>query len=98
MTLSNHQIRHLRSLAHHLKPVVRIGQHGVSEALLEELEIALDHHELVKIKIAADKAARLAIIDRLAEATGATLVQHIGQMAVFFRRNDKKPKIALPSK
>jgi RNA-binding protein len=53
---------------------------------------------LIKVKIAADKTGRLAIIDRLAEATGATLVQHIGQMAVFFRRNDKKPKIALPSR
>ncbi|BAN69397.1 ribosome assembly RNA-binding protein YhbY [endosymbiont of unidentified scaly snail isolate Monju] len=98
MTLSDKQIRHLRSLAHHLKPVVRVGQHGVHDTVLEELAQALDAHELIKVKIVADKAGRREIIDRLVAASGATLVQHIGQMAVFFRRNNKKPKIALPSK
>ncbi|HHI77102.1 MAG TPA: ribosome assembly RNA-binding protein YhbY [Gammaproteobacteria bacterium] len=98
MTLSDKQIRHLRSLAHHLKPVVRVGQHGVRDAVLEELSGALDAHELVKVKIVADKAERVAIIERLTAASGARLIQHIGQMAVLFRRNEKKPKIALPSR
>jgi RNA-binding protein len=98
MTLSNNQIRHLKSLAHHLKPVVRVGQHGVRASVLEELSGALDTHELVKVKIAADKAERIEVIAQLTEATGAELVQHIGQMAVLFRRNTKKPKVVLPSR
>ncbi len=98
MSLSDKQIRHLRSLAHHLKPVVRVGQHGVHDSVLEELTQALDAHELIKVKIVADKTGRREIIERLTTASGATLIQHIGQMAVLFRRNDKKPKIALPSK
>lgn len=98
MPLSDKQIRHLRSLAHHLKPVVRVGQHGIRDSVLTELAGALDAHELIKVKIVADKAERIALIERLTEASGAQLIQHIGQMAVLFRRNEKKPKIALPSR
>ena len=98
MPLSNNQLRHLKSLAHHLKPVVRVGQHGVRESVLEELSGALDTHELVKVKIAAEKAERIAIIQKLVDSTGAEQVQHIGQMAVLFRRNPKKPKVVLPSR
>ncbi len=98
MPLSQKQIRHLKSLAHHLKPVVRVGQHGIRDAVLEELAIALDAHELIKVKIAAEKAERIRIIQQLVEASGAELVQHIGQMAVLFRRNPKKPKVVLPSR
>ena len=97
MSLSNTQIRHLKSLAHHLKPVVRVGQHGIRESVLEELEQALDAHELIKVKVVAEKAERIALIQQLTEASGAQLVQHIGQMAVLFRRNEKKPKVVLPS-
>ncbi len=97
MPLSDKQIRHLKSLAHHLKPVVWVGQHGLRESVLEELSGALDAHELVKVKIVAEKAERLEIIERMKAAVGAELVQHIGQMAILFRRNEKKPKVALPS-
>ena len=97
MPLSDKQIRHLKGLAHHLKPVVRVGQHGVRPSVLEELSGALDAHELIKVKIAAEKAERLKVISQLTEASGAELVQHIGQMAVLFRRNKKKPKVILPS-
>ncbi|MGD2119122.1 MAG: ribosome assembly RNA-binding protein YhbY [Chromatiales bacterium] len=97
MSLSSSQIRQLRSQAHHLKPVVMIGQHGLKDSILEEIEIALDAHELIKVKIAADKAERLAIADSLIKNSGAELVQHIGQMAVLFRRNPQKPRILLAS-
>lgn len=97
MSLSQKQIRHLRSLAHHLKPVVWVGQHGLSENILEETRIALDAHELIKVKIAAEKAERIEIIGKITAATDSTLVQHIGQMAVLFRRNNDKPKVVLPS-
>jgi RNA-binding protein len=95
--LSNSQIRHLRSLAHKLKPVVMIGQHGLRDSVLEEISIALDFHELIKIKVSAgDRDERDLIISRIIEKTGAEKVQRIGNMAVIFRRNPKKPKIMLP--
>lgn len=98
MALSNLQKRHLRSLAHHLKPVVMIGQHGLKDSILDELEIALDVHELVKVRVSAeDRDDRTEMIERLVAASGAELVQTIGHIAVLFRRNAKKPKIALPS-
>ncbi|WP_457668665.1 ribosome assembly RNA-binding protein YhbY [Thiolapillus sp.] len=97
MSLSNPQIRHLRGLAHSLKPVVMVGQHGLRESVLEEIGIALDFHELIKIKVSAgDRDERDAIIARILDETGAERVQRIGNMAVLFRRNLKKPKIVLP--
>jgi len=97
MSLSSKQIRHLRSLAHHLKPVVWVGQHGLRDSVLDEVNIALDAHELIKVKLAAEKAERNQMIETLTAATHATLVQHIGQVAVLFRRNQEKPRVVLPS-
>jgi len=97
MSLSQKQIRHLRSLAHHLKPVVWVGQHGLSDNVIEEVRIALDAHELIKVKLAAEKAERNKMIETIVEATHSALIQHIGQMAVLFRRNEEKPKVVLPS-
>lgn len=98
MALSNLQKRNLRSQAHHLKPVVMIGQHGLKDSILTELDIALDAHELVKVRVSAeDREDRSEMIARMIEASGAELVQTIGHIAVLFRRNRKKPKIILPS-
>ena len=97
MALSKNQIKHLTSLAHHLKPVIMVGQHGVTENLLNELEIALDHHELVKIKIAGeDRDSRQQMIQQLCDTSGAQTVQSIGKTLTLFRRNRQKPKIELP--
>jgi len=97
VSLSNSQIRHLRGLAHSLKPVVMVGQHGLRESVLEEIGIALDFHELIKIKVSAgDRDERDRIITSIVDETGAERVQRIGNMAILFRRNTKKPKIALP--
>ncbi len=97
MPLTNAQLKHLRSLAHHLKPVILIGQHGVTENVINELNIALDHHELVKIKIAGDdREARQEMIQRLCDESAADKVQTIGKTLTLFRRNNKKPKIDLP--
>lgn len=97
MHLSKTQIRHLRSLGHHLKPVVRVGQHGLRAAVLDEIGHALDAHELIKIKIVADRDSRATLLETVCRDTGATPVHSIGQVAVLFRRNPKKPRIALPS-
>ena len=98
MTLSDQQKRHLRGLAHDLKPVVWIGQHGLNENVLKELELALDVHELVKVKIVAERDERKILTQTICDKCDAELVQSIGQMAIIFRRNIEKPKVALPSK
>lgn len=97
MKLSERQRRHLRGLGHHLKPVVWIGQHGLTAPVLAEVEQALAAHELIKVKVAADRYARTAIGARLRDDTGAEMIHAIGQMVVLFRRNPTNPKVALPS-
>lgn len=88
--------RYLRSLAHALKPVVRLGQHGLTEAVSKELNGALEHHELVKVKLStSDKEARLVQLDALCKSVKAECVQQIGHTATLFRRNLKKPVIQL---
>ena len=97
MPLSDNQRRHLRGLAHRLRPIVMVGQDGLKDSVLAELDAALTAHELVKVKVAAgDREERAGMIAELAAASGAELVQSIGHMATLFRRNPKKPKIALP--
>ena len=74
-----------------------VGQDGLKDSVLAELDAALTAHELVKVKVAAaDREQRAGMIAELAAASGAELVQSIGHMATLFRRNSKKPKIALP--
>ncbi len=98
MAMTRKQINHLKSLAHSLKPVVRVGQHGVSAALLHELDVSLTRHELLKVKISgADKEERQQAIDTLCADSGAECIQSIGSIAVLFRRNQKSPVITLPS-
>ncbi|TLY50241.1 MAG: ribosome assembly RNA-binding protein YhbY [Gammaproteobacteria bacterium] len=97
MSLSNSQKRYLRGLAHGISPVVLVGNKGITPALVKEFGNALDQHELVKVKIAGDdREARAEQIDQLATSAGAEVVQRIGHVASFFRRNKDEPKIALP--
>jgi RNA-binding protein len=97
MSLSPSQIRYLRGLAHALNPVVQTGNKGVTTAVINEFSIALDHHELIKVKLASDdRMDRAAQITALAQASGAEVVQSIGRVACFYRRNAEQPKLALP--
>ena len=96
MRLSESQSKHLRRLGHALKPIVMIGASGASPAVVAELDNALDHHELVKIRVrAADRAARDALLDDVVAAAHATLVQRIGHVALIYRPAPE-PKIVLP--
>ncbi|RDI98307.1 ribosome assembly RNA-binding protein YhbY [Dyella solisilvae] len=97
MALSPSQRRYLRSLAHDLHPVILLGAKGATEAVLKELDLALSHHELVKVKLSGgDKEERQEQIDFLAEGTQSESVQQIGHIVVLFRRNEDEPKLALP--
>ncbi len=81
----------LKAQAHALKPVVMIGQAGLTEAVLAEINIALISHELIKIKIRAEKDERDAMGDAICEKTGASLVQFIGQIAVIYKARPPLP-------
>ncbi len=96
MPLSKAQRSHLRKLAHPLKPVVIIGQAGLTENVIAEINVALEHHELIKVRLnAADKAARQKMIDSIIEQTSAEPIQAIGHICALYRRAEK-PRIVLP--
>jgi RNA-binding protein len=97
MAISPSQRRYLRSVAHDLHPVILLGAKGATEAVVKELDLALAHHELVKVKLSGgDKEERDAQIDILIKGTGAEDVQQIGHIVVLFRRNEDDPRLALP--
>lgn len=96
MALSSQQKRYLRGLTHHLQPVVTIADKGLSDTVLAELEGALKHHELIKVKLRAERDVRKHWIDEISRLCKAEPVHVIGQVACFYRRNPKKPVIALP--
>lgn len=95
MPLSSQQVRALRAEAHRLKlkPVVMIGQHGLSENVINELESTIDHHELIKIKIpGGDKTEKNALIDTICQQLKAEPVQSIGNVVVLFRKHPKSTR------
>ena len=97
MSLSKAQIKFLRAKCHDLKPVIMLGQKGLTEAVLEELDNALDHHELVKIKLSVDdRDARQQLSNEICERSKAEAVQSIGKTLSISRANKKKPVIQLP--
>lgn len=96
MSLSNSQKKYLRGLTHSLDPVVMVADKGLNENVMAEIELALEHHELIKVKVRTEREQRLAWIEQISKTTGAELVHQIGQVACYFRRNPKQPKVALP--
>jgi len=96
MSLSTSQTRYLRGLSHHLRPVVTVADKGLSENVLAELDSALDTHELIKVKLRGERETRKTWIEEITRQFHAERVQVIGQVACFYRRNKKKPVIALP--
>ena len=86
-------------MAHDLKPFVMIGQHGLSESVLAELESTLLKHELIKIKLrVSDREEKQQIVDKILKISKAELVQVIGGVLVIYRAFDDNPDIILPRK
>ena len=97
LALSNAQKRYLRGLAHTLRPIIMVGAKGVTAPLIAELDLALEQHELLKVKIAADdRESRDACLLDLATRSDAALVGRIGHTAVLYRRRKEKPLVILP--
>lgn len=102
MELSEPQKKYLRGRGHQLNPTVTVGNAGVTEALLAELDSTLAHHELIKVKIrSGDRATRDEAIRTICDSQKATLVQRVGNVALLYRENpDKKPetRLRIPSR
>ena len=96
-TLAPARRRALRAKAHHLHPVVSIGQHGLTPAVLHELDVNLLAHELIKVRVFSDlRDERDALLQRICQALGATPVQHIGKLLVVWRQGPEKPVTKAP--
>ena len=97
IVIATAQKRYLRTLAHTIKPVILVGAKGVTPALLAELNNALEHHELIKVKIAAeDRDERDAWVAGIVKGADAALIQRVGNVATMFRPRKKNPGIVLP--
>lgn len=96
--MNSKQISYLRGLAHNLNPVVMISNKGLSESVLKEINVSLDAHELVKIKVMGDdRGLRAKLLTDICEQTSAIAVHHIGKQLVIYRQSSK-PKIVIPQK
>ena len=87
--------RALRAKAHHLQPVVIIGQHGASPAVLHEIDQALLKHVLIKVRVFSDdRTEREELLQRICAEMECTAVQHLGKVLVLWRENPEEPKPA----
>jgi len=90
--------KYLRSLAHHLKPVVMVGKNGISSQLIASTEVALNDHELIKVKFGEFKEEKKEISAEIAQSTKSELIGIIGNIAIFYRPHPQpeKRKIKIP--
>ena len=96
MKLSNKQKQFLKGLAHSLKPVVQLGANGLTEGVVSEIDSALAHHELIKVKVPTDdREEKTLIMDAIVRETESVKVQSIGHTLIIFRPSEER-KIQLP--
>lgn len=97
--ISNAQRKELRSLAHHLDPVVLIGNRGVIDSVIDSIDTALTAHELIKIRFNERKKEKKELSAQIAEATDCCIAGIIGHVAILYREHPKaeKRKIKLKS-
>lgn len=94
--LTSSQRKHLRGLAHHLEPVVMVGQKGITESVVSETGRALDAHELIKVRLDAEGKEKKVLAEELARQTEADLAGVVGKIAILYKARQEKPKIKLP--
>ena len=97
MTLTGKQKNYLRGVAHNLNPIVTVGGKGLTDAVMNEVELALNQHELVKIKLPSNsKTEKVALLAQITGKSNSEPVQIIGRVGVIYRAN-QEPKIILPT-
>lgn len=95
--LTEKQLRYLRGRAHPLKPVIQVGNNGLTEAVVAETGRALADHELIKVRVhGAEREARNTLLQNLATRTASTLVTRIGHVAVLFKPHPEVSRFPLP--
>jgi RNA-binding protein len=98
MILTNKQKQYLKGLAHPLKPIIQLGGNGLTVGVIAEIENALAHHELIKVKVPSDDRDEKALImDAIVGETKSHKVQSIGHVLVIYKES-KEPTIKLPRK
>ncbi len=95
--LKGFQRRFLRARAHHLQPVVQVGQGGLTEGVVKAVDAALLDHELVKVRMEKPEDKKGMAIE-LAGSTGAVLCGLVGHTAILYRAHPTKPKLELPTR
>lgn len=96
MNLTNKQKQHLKSLAHPLKPVVMLGNNGLTEAIIAEIDQALTYHELIKVKIVSeDRETMKLIVNAITRETHSYNVQVVGKILTLYRASEEH-KITFP--
>lgn len=96
LKLNSKQVSHLRALSHSLNPVVMIGNNGLTEQVLKEIETSLNAHELIKVKVFGDdRDLRKQMLDEICAQSGAVAIHHIGKQLVIYRPAEKT-RIELP--
>ncbi len=90
--LTNIQKKKLKALAHKMKPVVLIGQKGITESLVKAVDKALEDHELIKVKFVDLKDEKIELSEKVVSDTGSLMVNMIGNTAILYRENPEKPK------
>jgi RNA-binding protein len=89
--------RRLRGLGHHCRVVMNVGANGITDALIAELEVALEAHQLVKLRLRSeDRSARDAALEDVCTRVGATMIQRVGHVALLYRVNADKPSLLAP--
>lgn len=94
--LTNNQKKYLKSEAHHLSPVVMIGQDGLKENVLREIENSINHHELIKVRVLGDdRKFREELYKTICESLSIHPVQHIGKILILYKPAET-PVIVFP--
>lgn len=98
--LSGSERKYLRGVAHRLKPVVQIGKEGLSDTVVDAIDAAIEAHELIKVKVAADREGREQLVAQIEEQIDCECVASIGRVAILFRRNPdpEKQRVSLPTR
>ena len=97
MSLTGKQRRHLRALAHKIRPTVQVGKGGIDDGLVAAVDQALGDHELIKVKLGENAGVdRHDAAEQLAQKTKSEVAQVLGNIVILYRADPEKPEIVLP--
>jgi RNA-binding protein len=96
--LTGAQKKHLRGLAHHLKPLVQVGRNGLTESVVQSIAEALENHELIKVRLADPQGQKRELAEEVAERTGSVWVGLVGHVVTLYRQHPdpEERRIELP--